>query len=94
MGAYTAAHGWVPPMLNISFAKLMRGGSQQVLAQQMGLGIGQSHGILQLISESERATGLVETGSGPHATSQSLVDQPTVGEEIDGGIRGFNTHAA
>jgi hypothetical protein len=43
-------------MLNVSFAKLMRGGSQQMLAEQVGLGIGQGHCILQLIAESERPT--------------------------------------
>jgi hypothetical protein len=43
-------------MLNISFAKLMRSGSQQMLAEQGGLGVGKGHCILQLVSESVCAT--------------------------------------
>jgi hypothetical protein len=55
MGAHAAALGRVPPMLDVPFAKLLRGGSQQMLAEQVRLAEGECHCVLQLVSEPEGA---------------------------------------
>jgi hypothetical protein len=43
----------------------------------------QGHRVLQLVAEPERAARLIEPRAGPHAAGQRLIDEPTVGQEID-----------
>ncbi len=71
-----------------------RGGAQQMLAQQAGLGMHQRHRVLQLVAEAERAAGLVEARPRPHAAGERLIDQPAVGQEIDGRVGRFDMHRA
>ncbi len=65
-----------------------------MLAQQRRFGVHQGHGVLELIAEAEGAAGLVKAGAGPHAAGQRLVDEPTIGEEIEGWIGSFDMHDA
>src|SRR6266403_1722739 len=69
MGAHAAAHRRMPPMLDIAFAKLMRGGTEKMLTDQGRLGVHQCHHVLQLIAEAIRTTGLIKARAPPEAKS-------------------------
>ena len=94
MSAHAASDRRMPPMLNVSFDKLMGGGSQQMLAHQMRLGMDQGHDVLQLIAEPERAARLVITATSPEAAGQGLIEQPAVDQDIDPRIRRFHINGA
>ena len=89
MRAHAAARRRMPPVLHVPFAELARGGAQQMLAQQRRLGMHQGHRVLQLVAEAERAARLVKSRARPHAAGERLVDQPAVGQEVDGADRAF-----
>ncbi len=92
--AHASADRRVPPVLHVPFLKLPRGGAEQMLAQQARLGMNEGHRILQLIAEAERPAGLVEPGASPHPARERLIDEPAVGQEIDGRLRRFNVDHA
>ena len=94
MRAHAAARGRMPPVLHVPLAELAAGGAEKMLAQQAGLGMHQGHGVLQLIAKAERAAGLVEPGPRPHAAGERLVDQPAVGQEVDGRVGRFDVDRA
>jgi hypothetical protein len=60
-------------MLDIAFAKLMRGGAEKMLADQGRLGVHQCHHVLQLIAEAIRAAGLIKAGAPPEPAAKGLV---------------------
>src|SRR5258708_6932064 len=61
-GAHSAARRWMPPMLHIAFAELIRGRAQKMLARQARCGMHERHHVLQLVSKSECSTGLIKPG--------------------------------
>jgi hypothetical protein len=63
----TAIRRRMPPMLNVSFRKLMSGTTKQMLTNKARFGIDDGHGVLELIAKSECATGLIVSTSGPEA---------------------------
>ena len=73
-------------MLHVSFAKLTTGRAQQVFAEHVRLGMYQGHRVLQLIAEAEGTSGLIEPRASPHTAGQRLVDEPAVGQEVDGRV--------
>eukprot|EP00825_Cyclidium_porcatum_P015593 TRINITY_DN18937_c0_g2_i1.p2 TRINITY_DN18937_c0_g2~~TRINITY_DN18937_c0_g2_i1.p2 ORF type:complete len:499 (+),score=45.42 TRINITY_DN18937_c0_g2_i1:295-1791(+) len=94
MGPHPAARGGVPPMLHIALAELARGGAEKMLAGQGGGGVRQSHDVLQLVAKSIGPAGLVEPAPAPEPATQGLIEQPAVGQHIDGRVRGFHAHGA
>src|SRR6267378_2514074 len=84
----------MPPMLNVAITKLMSCREQQVLACETRFGMYQRHHILQLIPESERAPRLIIATARPEAARKSLVQQPTVYQKVDRGIRGLYMNCA
>src|SRR5205807_161948 len=94
VGSDAAARGRVPPVLDVALAELACGGAQQVPAEHAGVGVEQGHRILQLVAESEGAAGLIEPGTGPHAAGEGLVDEPAVGQEVDGRVGRFDVYGA
>ena len=50
----------------------------------------QGHRVLQLIAEAERAARLIESGAGPHAAGERLIDEPAVGQEVDRRVGRFD----
>ena len=52
-------------MLDVSFMELPRGAEDEVLTNQFGLGMHQGHHILELVSETESAAGLIIPAAGP-----------------------------
>ena len=63
----------MPPMLDVAFAKLMRGGAEKMLAGQGRLGVDQRHHILQLIAEAVGTAGLIKAGAPPEPAAKGLI---------------------
>jgi hypothetical protein len=76
-------------MLHVSFTKLACRGTQQMIAKQLRLGMYQRHGVLQLVTETESASGLIKSRACPHATGQRLIDKPAIRQKVYGCVRGF-----
>ena len=94
MRAHAAAGRRMPPVLHVAFAELMRGGAEQMLAGEGRLGMHQRHRVLQLIAEAEGAAGLIKAGARPEPAAKRLIDQPAVGQHVDGGIGRFDVDRA
>ncbi len=90
MRSHAAPDRRMPPVLHVPFAKLTRRGAQQVLAEQLRLGMHQGHRVLQLVAEAERAARLIESRAGPHAAGQRLINEPAVGQKIDRRVGRFH----
>ena len=82
----------MPPVLHVPLAKLMGGGAQQLLAEQRRPRVDQRHGVLELIAKTKGAAGLVKACARPQAARQGLVEQPAVGENIEGWIWRFDVN--
>ncbi len=83
----------MPPVLHIALDKLSGGGGQQEFPRDFGRRMQKRQHILKLIPKTEGTTRLVEGGSGPEATSQCLIKQPTVHDDIDSRIRSLDLHS-
>jgi hypothetical protein len=77
----------MPPVLDVALDELPAGAQQQLLAQQLRLAVHQRHRVLQLIAEAESAAGLVVAAARPQATGDRLVQQPAVGQQVQGTVR-------
>src|SRR6266436_6777704 len=82
MSSRATSRRWMPPVLDIAFTELARRCAQQMYPYQGWLGMRQRHHILQLVAESERAAGLIETAPAPDAAAQSLIQEPAIGHEV------------
>ena len=80
--AHTLATGLVPPVLHVAFDELPRGRVNDLVACEVRRGKDQRHHVLQLITETERTTRLVEGGSPPDPAGESLVEQPAIQQHI------------
>ena len=94
MRAHAPADGRMPPVLHVPLAELAARGTEQMFAQQARLGMHEGHRILQLIAKAERAAGLVEPRSRPHAAGERLVNEPAVGQEVHGRVGRFDVDRA
>src|ERR1019366_3195912 len=74
--------------------ELASGGAEKLFAQQPRLGMHKGHRVLQLIAKAKGAAGLVKSRPRPHAASERLVNEPAVGQEINGGVRRFDIDRA
>ena len=92
--AHAAARGRMPPVLHVAFPELARRAEQQMLAQKARLGVDQRHRVLQLIAEAEGAARLVVSAARPEAARQRLVEQPAVGQHVEGRVGRFHLHGA
>ena len=81
-------------MLNISFRKLTGRAQEQVLAHEMRPGVDECHHVLQLIAETEGAARLVGCAARPKAARQGLVQEPAVGQHVEGRVRCFHLDRA
>src|SRR6185436_10024611 len=87
-----ASRRGMPPMLNIAFAKLMGGGAEQVIPSEGRFCMHERHHILELIAKSVGPAGLIKTGAPPNPAAQRLIQEPTVGHDVDGGIGSIDIH--
>ena len=81
-------------MLDISLLELAGCTQEQVLAHETRLGVDERHYVLQLVAETEGAARLVVSGSSPKTTYKSLVQEPAIGQHIEGLIGSFNLNCA
>ena len=81
-------------MLYVAFRELARRAQQQVRTYQIGCGVHQGHHVLQLVAKTKGAAGLVEGRACPKPASQNLVQQPSVGHNIQRAVRRLNLHGA
>ena len=79
-------------MLYVAFPELTARTAQQVLAQEVRLGVNERHQVLQLIAEAKGAARLVVAAARPQATRQDLVHQPAVGQDVESRVGGFHLH--
>ena len=80
----------VPPVLDVAFHELPPGSPQDVFARQVRSREQQRHHVLQLIAEPERAAGLIVATPRPQPATDGLVEQPPVGQRIEGVVRCSN----
>src|SRR5262249_14426387 len=73
---------WMPPVLDIAFHELSRGGAQDVLASQMRRSVHETHDILQLISKPIGAARLIKGRPAPDSATESLIRQPAVEQKV------------
>ena len=84
----------MPPVLDIAFLELTGCAEEQVLAHQVRLGVDERHHVLQLIAETEGAPRLVVSAPRPQTARQSLVQEPAVGQHVEGLVGRFHLHGA
>ena len=94
MRAHAAAHGRMPPVLHVSFAELMARQHGADARAASRLGMHQGHRVLQLVAEAERAARLIEARARPHAAGEGLIEEPAVGQEVDGRVGRFDIDRA
>lgn len=78
--------GRKPPMLHIPFGELPRGGPQDVLTRHLRQASGHGHNILQLISKTVRATGLIKSRTRQYAAGDGLIEQPAIQHDVSGAV--------
>ncbi|MOA22931.1 hypothetical protein D3C78_1435280 [compost metagenome] len=79
-----------PPVLDITFNKLARRGTQQMLSGGLGLGKAERHSILQLIAKTIGPPGLIKRRASPDSASECLIQQPAIEHDIHGSVRGLD----
>src|SRR5271155_3771142 len=94
MGPHSSIRWRMPPMLDVALAELMGCRAQEMLTQQGRFGIDEGHRVLQLITKSKCAAGLIKTGAPPQTTTQNLIQQPAVGHQVDRCVGRFHSDRA
>ena len=85
-GANAPSRRRVPPVLHISFNELPGRRAEDLLPGELGGGVDEGHDILKLVAKSVGAARLVKRGPGPEPATDHLVQQPSIQEQIEGGI--------
>lgn len=81
-------------MLHITFNKLPACSQQKLFARYLWRRRHHCHYILQLISEAEGTTSLVESRTGPEPANDGLVEIPAIYDKIKAAIWCFNLNCA
>src|SRR4029453_498125 len=68
-GADAGTGFWKPPMLDVAFDKLSRGGAQNVFACDLRRSMYQGHDILKLVAKSVGTAGLIQSRAAPDAAA-------------------------
>src|SRR5688572_1075103 len=79
----------MPPVLHVSFLKLMSSGKHDLLSRDFRMAVDERHHVLQLIAKTECATGLIKCSAGPDAARECLVKQPAVEHYVQRSVRSF-----
>ena len=82
LGPHALAARFVPPVLDVAFDELSRGGMDDVVAREVRSRQHQREDILQLVAEAERAARLIERRSSPDAAREGLIEEPVVEQQI------------
>ena len=81
-------------MLNVSLLKLTGRTEEKMPAHKKRFCVNKRHHVLQLVAETEGAPGLVVSAPGPKTARERLVQEPAVGQNVDGLLRRFHLHCA
>src|SRR5438046_3981846 len=81
---------WMPPVLDIAFHELSRGGAQDVVASQVWRSLHESHDILQLVSKPVSAARLIKGRAAPDSAAESLIKQPAIEQKVRGKLGCFH----
>ena len=81
-------------MLDISLRELAGRAAEQMLAHEAWLGVDEGHRVLQLVAETEGASRLVVSAPRPKAARERLVQEPAVGQHVEGSVGRFHTDRA
>src|SRR5690606_409187 len=73
----------VPPVEDVALGELVGGVAADLLAGEVGAGVEERGGVLELVAVAEGAAALVERGAAPEAAREVLVEQPAVGEHVE-----------
>ena len=84
----------VPPVLHVALEELARGRAEDVRPAISGRGVDQRHDVLELVAEPVGAARLVEARPRPEAAGEHLVEQPSVGQEVERGVGRAHLHGA
>src|SRR5512134_3681540 len=84
----------MPPMLHISLLKLTARAQQKLFPHEMRLAVNQCHRILKLVAEPEGAPRLIIAASRPETTSKRLIQEPAIGQHIEGLIGCLHMHGS
>src|ERR1700746_601009 len=94
MGPHAPINRGMPPMLHIALAELVCRRAQNMPPCYGRFGVDERHRVLQLIAKSECPAGLIKTGAPPKTTAQDLIQQPTVGNQVNRCIWSFHMDRA
>src|ERR1041385_3765153 len=83
-----------PPMLHIPLDELPFRGAQQMFSGNLWHRDAECHDILELITKSVCAAGLVKRGACPYPAGERLIEQPTVHHHVHCAIRRFDLDCA
>ena len=81
-------------MLNISLPKLTGRAAEKVLAHKLRHRVDKRHYVLQLVAEAEGPSRLVVSVPSPKTARKGLVQEPAVGQNIEGRVGCFQLHGA
>src|SRR5206468_12990172 len=93
-GSHSPTGRRVPPVLDVAFDELARGGAEHVLTRHVRPGYRERHHVLKLITKAVGAAGLVERRPRPHTTGERLVEQPAIEQHVHGPVRRRDLYAA
>src|SRR3990170_931118 len=91
---YAPARRRMPPMLDITLLELMGCAQEEMLTHEPRLGVDERHHVLQLVAETEGAPRLVVSAAGPKTARERLVQEPAIGQDINGRVGCFHLHCA
>ena len=82
-------------MLHVAFAELMRGGAEQLFAQQFAARAWTSAiASCKLIAKTKSAAGLIKPVRAHKPAGNGLIQQPAIGQNIHGGFGRFHMDGA
>src|SRR5471032_1929861 len=84
----------MPPVLDISLPELTGSAKQKLVANETWFSVNQRHHILQLVTETESAAGLIISATRPETARQRLVQEPAIRHHVDGLVRCIDIHGA
>src|SRR3954447_12118275 len=76
--AHAAARRRMPPVLHVAFLELPGRRTHDLCPRFLRRAVNDRHCILELVTETECPTRLIERGPAPHSTRERLVHEPTV----------------
>jgi hypothetical protein len=76
----------VPPVLDIALDELAARGPNEMLAGDVAPGDCQGHHVLELIAKAVGTPGLIESGAGPDAAAERLIEEPAVQHDVHGAV--------